>query len=413
MRSTFAMVAAIIISASPAHALESSATARSPLPPGELWKKVGDFCGLPSWDPVVENCILSADGKRRTTKFFGGAPRTEAELEDWSDSNRSFSWRNISGSSGLIANYHGRVSVIADGQGSALTWTASYDAKGAPDAEAQSLIDGAIYRTLCMGGPLLCSDRQSASTPVEIVSIDSESVNSAPINLRGYLRRPDAAGPFPAVVLLHGCNGAPQSLDQNWGPRIAAWGYVTLTVDGFGPRGLKNTCTRGPQPGMELDAYRALNFLVKQSFVDPKRVFVVGFSQGGLLSLSSVERGPIERGAANKFLAAAAFYPPCKAIKGPMTVSTLILTGESDDWTPVDACRKLVAGEDDLGISRQKGEGPPIQLIVYSGAYHGFDTSTLRRPISYFGHHIEFNQSATEGSSEALHQFLQSMVDSR
>jgi predicted esterase len=31
------------------------------------------------------------------------------------------------------------------------------------------------------------------------------------------------------------------------------------------------------------------SFLPKQSFVDPKRAFVVGFSQGGLLSLSSVE----------------------------------------------------------------------------------------------------------------------------
>jgi len=57
------------------------------------------------------------------------------------------------------------------------------------------------------------------------------------------------------------------------------------------------------------DAYQALNFLVQQRFVDPTRVVVVGFSQGGWLSLSSVERGTTEQTSKNKFRAAAAFYP--------------------------------------------------------------------------------------------------------
>ena len=96
-----------------------------------------------------------------------------------------------------------------------------------------------------------------------------------------------------------------------------------------------------------------------------------------------------------------------------MTVSTLILIGESDDWTSAEDCRKLAAGQNDFGISRQKGEGPPIQLIVYTGAYHKFDIPMLRRPINYFGHHIEFNQSVTDQSSEALHKFFQSVIDNR
>jgi dienelactone hydrolase len=97
----------------------------------------------------------------------------------------------------------------------------------------------------------------------------------------------------------------------------------------------------------------------------------------------------------------------------------LTTTAESSRHAPfggahgAEACRKLAAGQDDLGISRQQREGPPIQLVVYPGAYHAFDTSTLRRPVSYFGHHIEFNQAATEQSSETLHQFFQSMIESR
>jgi hypothetical protein len=38
------------------------------------------------------------------------------------------------------------LSVIADGQASALKWTVSYEAKGNSDAEAKKIIDGSIHR---------------------------------------------------------------------------------------------------------------------------------------------------------------------------------------------------------------------------------------------------------------------------
>ena len=98
--------------------------------------------------------------------------------------------------------------------------------------------------------------------------------------MQGYLRRPTGVGPFPAVVLLHGCAGYPEPLDQDWGVNVASWGYVTLTIDSFGPRGIKNACSGTLPADVVLDAYRGLNFLVRQPFVDPKRIFVVGFSQG-------------------------------------------------------------------------------------------------------------------------------------
>jgi dienelactone hydrolase len=94
-----------------------------------------------------------------------------------------------------------------------------------------------------------------------------------------------------------------------------------------------------------------------------------------------------------------------------MTVPTLILIGESDDWTPADACRKLAHGEDELGSSRQNGDDSRIRLIVYPNAYHGFDLPNLRRPIKYFGHHQEYNKQATDEASTALQDFLHSMFE--
>jgi dienelactone hydrolase len=412
MRSTSILLAIIaaFISTTPARALESSMTARSSLPPGELWTKIGDFCGITAWDPAVERCDLSEDGKQRTVIFFGGVGRVAAVLEDWDNANRSFSWTSSSRLA-PVTNYRAKVSVIADGQGSIFKLTANYEASGVSDAEARKIIDGGIHRGLCMSSPLRCTDDQPTVAAAEIVKFDGLSVTSRRLMLRGYLRRPDGAEPAPAVVLLHGCGGFPEALDENWGATIAAWGYVTLTVDSFGPRGLKNTCLGGGSD-LAFDPYQALRFLAKQQFVDPQRVIVLGFSQGGWLGLSAVERGPIEKSSENKFVAAAAFYPVCRAVRGPMTVPTLILTGESDDWTLASACRKLADGEDDSGMSRQKGEGIPVRLIVYPNAYHGFDLPIFRVPVTYFGHHHEYNKEVTDQASQALREFLKSVVQS-
>ena len=136
---------------------------------------------------------------------------------------------------------------------------------------------------------------------------------------------------------------------------------------------LTSTCTTGAPAATLHDAYRALEFLVQLPSVDPDRVAVIGFSQGGWLALNSVERGFVERTAKDKFRAAIAFYPPCLGFKDSMTVPTLILVGELDDWTLAKECRNLAEGRDDYGISRQKGEGVPIELMVLAGAYHDFD----------------------------------------
>ncbi len=244
-----------------------------------------------------------------------------------------------------------------------------------------------------------------------VVELETPLAGSPP--LQGYLRQPIGPGPSPAVVLLHGCSGDWRRLDQRWGERIASWGYVTLAVDSFGTRGLNNTCNSSFPIDLAFDAYRALDFLVQQSFVDPLRIGVVGFSQGGSLALTSVERGAIERNAHNKFRAAVAFYPHCLGFKGNMTVPTLILIGEFDDWNPAEECRNMVDGKDDWGISRQKGLGAPVRLIVYPEAYHDFDVTSFRTAVQFFGHHLEFNQSATDRATAELQDFLQETIGKR
>jgi dienelactone hydrolase len=254
----------------------------------------------------------------------------------------------------------------------------------------------------------------AAESPPIVVEIESPLASSHP--LQGYLRQPGNAGPSPAVVLLHSCNGNWARIDQRWGKRIASWGYAALTVDSFGPRGLKNCGDNPPNDlfqDLAQDSYRALNFLARDPLIDPARVAVLGFANGGRLALMSVERGPLELTSPNKFRAAVAFYPPCAPFKGDMTVPTLILIGERDDVTPAEECRKMVDGRDGWGISRQKDQGAPVRLIVYPDAYHGFDAPNLTTPIKLLGHHLEFNQSATDQSTVALREFLDATIGRR
>src|SRR5664279_213478 len=139
-----AALATLVASTAPALSLESSMTVSSPLSPDELWKKVGDFCGLAAWSPVIESCFLSEDGKQRTVVFFGGIGKGAATLENWDDSKRSYTYASVSG---LLptANHHTTVSVTGTANGSALTLTAIYDAKkGVSDADVKKIMDRSI-----------------------------------------------------------------------------------------------------------------------------------------------------------------------------------------------------------------------------------------------------------------------------
>ena len=260
---------------------------------------------------------------------------------------------------------------------------------------------------------LICCARSNAApaTSPKLVEFDGLPARAGPLTMRGYLRQPPSERRSPAIVLLHSCNGNGHDLDARWGARLASWGFVTLTLDKLDLRDSENVCGSGPPPDIGFDAYRGLNYLARQSFVDPANITLMGFSQGGYLALLSTERGLPERLSKHKFRAAIAFYPLCTGFKGVMTVPTLVLIGDRDDWTPADACRTMAEGRDDWGISRDRSNGPPIQFVIYPGAYHAFDIPELRTPIQYLGHHLEFNKAAADRSIAAVRDFLRSISD--
>ncbi|RWC40065.1 MAG: dienelactone hydrolase family protein [Mesorhizobium sp.] len=210
--------------------------------------------------------------------------------------------------------------------------------------------------------------------------------------LQGYLTRPPGEGPFPAVVVLHGCLGLFPSIKKTWSERLSSWGYVVLVVDSFSTRGIKETCDGRRFADRVYDAYGALEFLSKYGFVDPQRIALMGFSAGGSATLEAVQSGGDEQLMERKFKAAIAYYPNCSAANGDMTVPTLILIGELDDRTPAQKCQEM--------MTQRSGKGSSVQLDVYPGARHGFDYPGLK------GQRMEYNAAAADQSISASHEFL-------
>src|SRR2546428_838236 len=65
---------------------------------------------------------------------------------------------------------------------------------------------------------------------------------SAPLAIPAETYKPGGSGPFPAVVLLHGCEGVSEN-SRRWAQWLTEQGYVAVVVDSWTPRGLKETCT--------------------------------------------------------------------------------------------------------------------------------------------------------------------------
>ncbi len=248
------------------------------------------------------------------------------------------------------------------------------------------------------------------ATPLERVEFESSSqrlISGGLIrgdHIQGYLAKPDGAGPFPAVIGLHGCAGMHDTTKQRLVDELVAWGYVVLLVDSYATRGIDHACTSSAFAiflRRRPDAYGALVFLARQTFVDPQRVAAVGFSAGAWVTLSVAEPNSLEPFVPPsnlRFRAAAAFNPPCKQAGARPGIPTLIFIGALDDWTLAADCSNKIAS--------WGNDGPPIELVVYPGAYHGFYYPHLQPGTTMFGHWLEYNGEAADNASHRLHQFL-------
>jgi dienelactone hydrolase len=247
------------------------------------------------------------------------------------------------------------------------------------------------------------------ATPLERVEFEGASQRLASGGLiagdriQGYLAKPEGAGPFPAVIGLHGCAGMSGTTKQKLVGELVGWGYVVLLVDSLATRGIDHDCFKGILAIARIsDALGALAFLAGQTFVDPQRVAAVGFSKGGwtalLVSESNDSFRLFVRPGNLKFRAAVAFNPPCRDAGARPLIPTLILIGTLDQWTPAAGCSEKI---DAWGF-----DGMPIDLVVYPGVHHGFYYPELQPGRAMLGRWLEYNEEAATDASRRMREFL-------
>jgi dienelactone hydrolase len=219
-------------------------------------------------------------------------------------------------------------------------------------------------------------------------------------SIEGYLSKPEGDGPFPAVIYLHGCSGLSKSARKRFSELLTGWGYVSLAVDSFATRGIKEACDR-PMPDRQADAWGAMLYLSKLPFVDRERIAVLGSSQGAIIAMRlasthDVKLFDVPDGL--NFEAAVAFYPTCSVASRRLAIPTLILIGELDDWTPARNCEQW--------MELRKEGGAPVKLVVYPGAYHAFDFPGLHNGTRRLGHWLQYDAEAARSSTAETHDFL-------
>jgi dienelactone hydrolase len=223
----------------------------------------------------------------------------------------------------------------------------------------------------------------------------------------GYLFQPATPPPHPAIVLLHGRAG-PYSSNVNadcklvarnvasrcsattltkrhqmWGEFWASRGVLALLPDSFGPRGKAHGFGRFTHDDPDrasvnektvrpLDAEGALAFLRSRADVDPSRIFLQGWSNGGSTTLNVMIRQGVKGG----FRAALAFYPGCgrlalldNAVSTAAPVA-MFLAEDDEEVSPI-ICQHVADRSIDTGTT--------LTVTLYPGATHDFDDPGEKR----------------------------------
>jgi dienelactone hydrolase len=236
----------------------------------------------------------------------------------------------------------------------------------------------------------------------------SRGYTAQTVSLRAEIAKPEGDGPFPAVVLMHGCGGwqpAVRYTMQAYSEFLVNNGFVVLDLDSFGPRNLGGgkVCESVDRQVDALDyrthdAEDALEFLQAQRFVEPRSVFLMGQSNGGSVAINVAKGdGPHgKRARSPGFRAVVAYYPWCgsfgyRKVVG-LAAPLLVFAGAQDDWVPASECEGV------------RSTGAPLQVIVYPTAAHSFDLDIL--PQRYLGKLIGKDEHAAGDSRRRMLSFF-------
>jgi dienelactone hydrolase len=214
----------------------------------------------------------------------------------------------------------------------------------------------------------------------------------------------------PTIIALHGCGGMlnakgdPNNRTNEYAKLLNTQGWHVVYLDSFSARGVKSICGGGQAVTLTQrvqDAQAAVAFVAQQSYADPGRIALLGWSHGGSTALLASGKSldyPI------KPVASMVFYPGC----GKRSVDSgwraawpvTLLLGAADDWTDPVPCQQIAAQQD-------------LTVHTYPNAFHGFDSDapvvqlkSITSAMTGQGVHLGGNAAAkTAAQAELIRAF--------
>lgn len=136
--------ASLLLASSAANAAEVTQTIEVDAPAKKVWQEASDdFCAISNWHPAIQKCELSDKKMTRTLTLKDGGKIVEKRTA-WDKKEMTYSYEIVE-SPLPVANYKSTFKVEkGKKKTSSVTWSATFEPKGASEDEAKKAIEG-IY----------------------------------------------------------------------------------------------------------------------------------------------------------------------------------------------------------------------------------------------------------------------------
>jgi dienelactone hydrolase len=230
--------------------------------------------------------------------------------------------------------------------------------------------------------------------------------------------RPEGLGPFPVLVMLHGCGGPRPFLDDISQVAVRA-GAAVINVNSYAHRRISRiaafatVCTGARLQGRERagDLYAALAWARAQSWADRGRIAAIGWSHGGWTIMDALSLRP---GAEMARATGLSDLPdePLTGLAGALIVYPYTgvgtLTGRRD-WRlslksiAIIAQRDYIVGSSRAALERQRARGTPLDILVFENATHAFEDEFAEDP------RVRYNPTATAREHAVLRELIEGL----
>lgn len=180
---------------------------------------------------------------------------------------------------------------------------------------------------------------------------------SSGLKLKGYLCKPDGTGPFPAVMFNHGgsgdqIGGAPEGTCKE----LAKNGFV-----GFSPiRATDKSMDKNLQ-----NVQDALLYLRGRKYVDTKKMGMIGFSRGVLITYDAAIKNPNDfKGLVLMAGGIPSEYADGYSKAGDLKAPVLLLVAENDTPAKLNGNKNMVDAMTDMKTNLEDA-GVDVEMKVY------------------------------------------------